>query len=163
MRGRWHALAAAWALTAVLALAGCGQTSTVSAATIPTATTSTLTVTTNRTSYASADPIGVTVANRTSTTYYAVDGHTGCTILQLQRFDATTKTWQNVNNCGDASAAQTQVIATGTAEPFTLAPGATTSANDWNPGIYRVGVQVSAQSDGSKPLFAYSAGFRVTA
>jgi uncharacterized cupredoxin-like copper-binding protein len=107
---------AALGLIALLALAGCGATSSQSAteqnvvetpapndalvAPTPTITANQMTLTTDRVSYAPGDAVRVTIANGRSVSVYAIASNANCTALDVQLH--TPSGWQahNVPPCG---------------------------------------------------------------
>jgi hypothetical protein len=143
-------------------LAGCGSGATAGVAR-PTPTAGALRLATDRASYATHDPIGVTVANSGGADLYARDDRSACTFVQLQRYDATKQQWLSVDGCPPATTSpRPLVIPSGMSEPFTLAPGSTSDPNAWVLGTYRVGCAYSANPDGiTGEQVAYSAGFTI--
>lgn len=145
-------------------LVACSSDGSTSAAALPTATSGAISIMVDRASYSTSEPIGVTVVNRGHTTYYAVDGRSGCTYLQLQQYNQSKKMWVSVDGCTTSGITpQPQVIGKLSSLPFTLAPGdAPGNMNTWIPGLYRVVLQYGTKSDGSDASqLAYSAGFRI--
>lgn len=126
------------------------------------ATTGPVTVTTQFTSYTSVDAVGVTVANTSTTDFYATDGKSGCTLVQVELYDPAKGVWKNVDGCGVNQPAQVFAIAHGASTPYSFAPTSPADVNSWQPGTYRVSVTYSAQPDGiSNPQEAHSAAFTV--
>ncbi|HEX6122271.1 MAG TPA: hypothetical protein VFY89_03880 [Ktedonobacterales bacterium] len=157
---RWAGLAALAGLMALVLGACAGGSS--SGIVIPTATAGQLRLSTDRATYSVSQPIGITVSNTSGNNYYALTGHSACTFLQMQRYDSAHKQWNDVNACGDGAPAQVLLIRGHMSEPLSLAPGATPSANTWQPGTYRIALSYSAKSDGtSDPQVAYSQGFTI--
>jgi hypothetical protein len=150
-------------LALALALAGCNSPSATVKIPVPTAAPGALQITIDRRQYAPNQPIGVAVKNTSQTDYYALDGQSSCTFLQLQHFDAAKKVWVIVEGCERVSQANALAIPAGLSEPFTLAPGTKASnPNAWDAGVYRIAISYSAQADaGGAALAAYSAGFVV--
>jgi len=153
------------ALIVVLALVlvGCDSPNATVKVPVPTAAPGAVQITIDRRQYAPSQPIGVIVKNTSQTEYYALDGQSSCTFLQLQHFDATKKVWVIVEGCERVSQANALAIPAGLSEPFTLAPGTKTSnPNAWDAGVYRIAISFSAQADaGGAAQAAYSAGFVV--
>ena len=144
----------------VLLLSGCALGATP-AGPIPTATSGDLRLSTDGGSYGTHTPVGLTLVNGGGE-YYAVDGRSGCTIVQLQRYDAARKEWLSVDGCATPGQPRVLVIHAGMREPFTLAPTSASDANSWESGMYRVAAAYSANSDGvSGERIAYSAGFMI--
>jgi hypothetical protein len=148
-------------LALVFMLAGCASSSATVKVPVPTAAPGALQITVDRQHYTVSQPIGVTVKNTSTTDYYALDGQSACTFLQLQHYDATRKVWVIVEGCERVSQANVLAIPAGLSEPFTLAPGTKASnPNAWDAGVYRIAIRYSPQSDaGGAAQAAYSAGF----
>lgn len=149
-------------LTALSALAGCGSAASNPSA-VPTATRSSITLTTDFPSYSASQAIGVTVHNGTSTTYYAADNHSECTIIQLQ--ERVHGAWVDMMPCSTGQQPNVLAVPNGSSVPYTLAPGnAHDSPNAWDPGTYRVALTLGTNADGSNlSTLVYSAGFVVRA
>jgi hypothetical protein len=130
----------------------------------PTATSGDVTLTPDRTSYGAHQAIGVTVTNNGKAGYYAKDGLSACTYLQLEFYDTSRKAWVAVDGCSSPNPPQVRLLAPSTSLPFTLAPGdASNDPNAWVPGIYRVSLRFGTAVDGSGTLVvAYSSGFQIT-
>lgn len=162
-RGRLGRLLAACVSTAVLAsIAGCGAPRQhVQQTPLPTATTLSVRIATDRSQYGISRPIGVTVQNTSGTTYYATDGHSACTIVQLQQL--VKGVWQDMMPCASGQTPNVLTVAPRLSEPFTLAPGNNPNdANAWTPGIYRVALSANAKPDNTgQEIQAYSAAFQV--
>lgn len=159
---RWLALTMLGALLLV-ALAACSSTK-AQAVTIPSASSGDVTLTLDRTSYKDSQPIGVTVKNTSKKiTYYATDGHTACTFLQLEQYVPATKGWVAVSNCSNSQQPLVRMLPANADEPFTLAPGnVPNDPNRWQTGLYRVSLTMSTQPDVTgKTITAYSAGFLI--
>lgn len=148
---------------ALVVLAGCDSSRATAKVPVPTAVPGALQISLDRQQYTTSQPIGVTVKNTSKTDYYALDGQSGCTFLQLQQFDAANKVWVIVEGCQRVGPANALAIPAGLSEPFTLAPGTRASnPNIWDAGVYRIAIRYSAQSDaGGAAQAAYSAGFVV--
>jgi hypothetical protein len=146
-----------------LMLAGCSSSG-GRLITPPTATSGNLTLALDRQSYGVHQPIGVTVTNGGSTGYYAKDGLSACTYLQLEFYDTTKNTWLGVDSCTSPNAPQVRLLAPSASLPFTLAPGdSSNDPNAWVPGVYRIALRYGTASDGSGSLAAaFSPGFRIT-
>lgn len=149
------------ALGTLFALAGAGcAASATTAQPLPTATAGLIRITTDSRSYAVSQPIGITVSNTTAQSFYAVDGHAGCTYLVMQRYDATDRAWLDASDCTEGIAPRVELIAGGLDVPFTLTPGSSRDINAWAPGQYRVALTFSAEANGvTSAQTAYSAGF----
>lgn len=129
---------------------------------VPTATGGDLRLTTDRGSYGTHTPVGLTLVNASNGDYYAVDGRSGCTIVQLQRYDDQRNEWLSVDGCTTPSQPHILLIRAGMREPFTLAPTSASDTNSWESGLYRVAAAYSANGDGvSGERIAYSAGFTI--
>jgi hypothetical protein len=150
-------------LVGILGLVACSSKGST-LITRPTATTGDLTLTLDRATYTSHQPFGVTVNNTSKTSYYAKDGLSACTYLQLEYYDSTKKTWLSVDGCSRPYAQHVLLLAPTSSLPFTLAPGdSSTDQNAWVPGVYRVSLRYGPASDGSGNLsVVYSTGFVVT-
>jgi hypothetical protein len=147
----------------MLALVACGSVARSVRQPLPPGTTLSLAVTTDLPMYDSARPIGVTVRNASSATYYVRDRQSECTIVQLQML--VHSTWQTVMPCGSGDPVHTRVITPHLTEPFTLAPGnAPGDPNLWTTGVYRILITASTSADGSgHSIIIYSAGFQIAA
>ena len=127
------------------------------------ATTGPVTVTTNLSTYTSGEPIGATITNSSKSDYYTQNGKSGCTIVQLEQFNAKKGLWSPVDTCNGSQATQTLVIGASTSAPYTLAPSSSSDPNAWQPGTYRVSVTYTTQGDGiTNPQEAHSAAFTIT-
>ena len=140
----------------------CGTASKSQPLILPTASASQVTLTADFALYRASQPIGVTVQNLASTTYYALDGHSECTIVQLQL--EVGSSWQNVMPCSTGQPPQVLQVAPHTSVPFTMAPGdSPDNRNLWAPGIYRVVLQLATTPTASAmALQVYSAGFQIS-
>lgn len=149
--------------TALLLLVGCSGKSTGQIAP-PTATPGDISVAVDRASYTHSQPVGVTVANKSKTNYYAKNGLSACTYLQLEFYDTTKKAWLGVDGCTVVTAPHMLLLAPSSSLPYTLAPGdSSNDPNSWVPGVYRISLRYTTSSDGSGAVtVAYSAGFNVT-
>lgn len=129
----------------------------------PTATAGDVALSLDRAKYTTHQPIGVTVANASKTSWYAKDGLSACTYLQLEWYDASKKAWTPVDGCTSAVSPQVRLIAPGGSLPFTFAPGdSPADANAWVPGLYRVSLIASTNQDVSGSLtVVYSTGFQI--
>jgi hypothetical protein len=128
---------------------------------LPTATAGAIQIAVSRTQFASHDPVGVTVTNTSDHTYYAVDGRSGCTYLQLQEFNSAKNAWVNVVGCTDFNPSPLE-ISPRLAEPFTFAPTSTSDPNSWDPGTYRIVLMYGDSADGSNAsTIAFSPGFTI--
>lgn len=157
---RWRG----WLILAatLLLFSACATTSASHPITGAVATTGPVTVTTNLSAYTTSDAIGATVTNNSKTAYFTQNGKSACTVVQLERFDATTGKWGRVDGCGNAQPTQTLTIAESTSVPYTLAPTSPSDVNAWQAGTYRIAVAYSTQADGiTNPQEAHSAAFTV--
>ncbi len=128
---------------------------------LPTATAGAVQIAVSRTQFATHDPIGVTISNTSDHTYYAVDGRSGCTFLQLQEFNSAKHAWVNVLGCTGVNPNPLEISPRLT-EPFTFAPTSTSDPNAWDPGTYRIVLAYGTSADGSDAsTFAFSAGFTI--
>src|SRR5262249_2879177 len=120
---RWAARLPSLHLVPLLALllSGCALGATPTGP-IPTATSGDLRPPTAGRSYGTHTPVGLTLVNGSGGDFYAVDGRSGCTIVQLQRYDAGRKEWISVDGCPTPGQPHVLVIHAGMREPFTLAP-----------------------------------------
>lgn len=150
-------------LTATLLLcSACATTSRLHPITEASATTGPVTVTTNLASYTTGDPVGAIVTNNSKSGFFTQTGKSACSIVQLQRFDATTGKWVNVDGCNSGQPPQTFTIAGPSSIPYTLAPTSKNDVNAWQTGTYRVSVSYTTQADGiTNPQEAHSAAFTV--
>ena len=169
LRHWWLAAVAIGLLATVVSLSACAS-STVKAVAAPTATTGGVTIAVDRPSYGVSEPIGVIISNASKTDYYAATGHSGCTFLQLEEYNAAARTWTPVVGCQSSQQATTLLIPGKPrnnnkvfTETFTLAPGTSASnQNVWDIALYRIVLTYSADSSLSKNMqTAYSAGFFV--
>jgi hypothetical protein len=161
LRPRWYG---ALILVAALALlAACGGGSSSRAIRGATATTGPVTITTNLATYTTGDAVGVTVTNASKSDYYAKDGASACTIVQLERYNTGSGAWDKVDTCNGSQQVQVYVIAKGSAVPYTLAPTSASDVNSWEAGTYRIAVSYSTNADGAtQAVEAHSAAFTIT-
>lgn len=159
MRVVWRVPLVLLGLGAMLSLGACGTTS-VTHVVLPTATNGDIHLSTDRTSYTTDEPVGVTLHNASGTTYYAMDGHEGCTFLLLQEYDTASRAWKDVSICDQDIAPQAIKIGANQTEPFTLAPASGQSPSAWAPGTYRVAIAVATSPTG-KTTLEYSSGFTI--
>ena len=159
---RWLAVVALGVV--VLAGATACTSDKARAVNIPAATRGDITLAVDRPSYTPSMPVGVTMKNGSKKNYYALDGRTGCTILQLEEYIQAKKAWAAVNLCTLGTQPTVRWVSPGANEPFTFAPGnAPTDANQWQSGLYRVSLTYSATAPGSGPTTtAYSVGFVIS-
>lgn len=119
-------------------------------------------LTTDLSSYATGQAIGVTVTNTSKQTYYTLDNRSGCSIVQMQQYNSGKKQWVSVDGCQGYGAPQALEITPNLVEPFTLAPTSSGNGNAWDTGTYRVVLAYSTNPDGtSDETLAYSAGFTI--
>lgn len=128
---------------------------------LPTASTGSLRLSSSYPAYQVSEPIGITVSDSGSATYYALDSYSSCTIIHLQRL--VNGAWQDAMPCASGQTASVVAIAPASNIPYTFAPGdAPGNPNAWTPGIYRAALLVSTHSNATNPsIAAYSTGFRV--
>ena len=158
---RWIARMGATILLA-LTLAGCAAAALNPLGPTPSATSGALRLTTDHSAYTLIAPIGVTVTNTGRTDLYALDGRSGCAIVQLQQYDSSTSKWVSIVGCSQATSPRPDRIAAGVTIPFTLAPTSSGDPNKWDRGLYRVAVAFSANSDATTDgRLAFSAGFTI--
>lgn len=158
----WSAALPLFLLGTVCVLAACtGRANGIPPA--PTASSDDITLTTDRTSYTVHQPVGITVTNNGKTSYFARDGFSACTFIQLEWYDPGKKAWVPVVGCSSVNPPQVRPLTPSASLPFTLAPGdAPNDTNAWVVGLYRVSVRYGTAADGSGELkTAYSAGFQV--
>ncbi len=156
---RWMA---GLSLVLLVFLAGC-QGNAANAGALTKASTGPIRITLDHTAYGVNDPIGVTVSNTSKDLYYAVDGKSACTLLQLQKYDSAKKQWGMVYACTVASPVHSLQIPAGISESFSLAPSSAADENAWQTGAYRVAVVYTSNADGvTDPQTAYSASFAIT-
>lgn len=161
VRLRWRGLSILAA--ALVFFSACASATTSRPVTETTATTGSVTVTTNLPSFTTGDAIGATVTNSSKSDFYTQDGKSDCTIVQLERFNATTGAWTPVDLCNGAQATQVLLIAENSSVPFTLAPTSASDVNSWESGTYRVAVFYTTQADGATQVQeAHSAAFKIT-
>ncbi len=142
-------------------LAGCKvRTSNIA---LPTATKATVTITMQNLELDTSEPLGVLVKNTSSANVYALDGLSGCTVLQLQQYDSDKKTWVAADRCRETVQPRVLLIRAGMSEPFTLAPNSPGDPNAWASGTYRIALSFTTQSNGtSSAQVAYSPGFTIS-
>ncbi len=128
---------------------------------LPTGTAQSVIITTDRPSYRSSEPIGVTIQNSSAAGYYAFDNHSVCTIIQLQ--ERLHGAWQDVLPCVNGPPPRVLQIAPHASFPLTLAPGnALGDVNAWQPGVYRIALTYGTKADASDASTqSYSAGFQI--
>ena len=147
---------AAFALPLLLLLSACGvsTTSTGGAAqgtgtasstmtpggtNVSTTPTDAVALTPDHSTYTASSTIVVTVTNNRDTSIFTFDHQTSCTILVLQRQDASG--WKNVGGCAMGIATRRVEIKAGETMKIALAPGAgQIHATPWAAGTYRATV-----------------------
>ena len=177
--------AAPFALTlSLLTLAACGvtttngqlggavsgtPTATTTSATTPGGTpvssvppTDAVTLTTDRTSYTTSATIIVTLSNHRSTSVFAFDHQTSCTILTLQR--QTASGWQAVGGCSLGRMTQQIEVKAGETMKITIAPDAgQIHPMPWPAGTYRAVLNYALQKQNmAARTMATSATFTVS-
>ena len=146
-----------------LTLAGCAEVALNPLGPTPSATSGALRLTIDHATYTLTTPIGVTVTNTGGTDLYALDGRSGCAIVQLQQYDSSTSKWVSIVGCSQATSPRADRIAAGVSIPFTLAPASSADPNKWDRGLYRVAVAFSSNSDATTDgSLAFSAGFTIS-
>jgi hypothetical protein len=99
-----------------------------------------VTLTTDRSSYSPSSAIKVTLINHRSTSIFAYDHQTSCTILSLQR--QTNGGWQVTGGCALGRVTQQIEIKAGETMQITLAPEmGQIHATPWPTGTYRIALQ----------------------
>jgi hypothetical protein len=160
MRPRRGLRLAFW-LPLLVLLAACASAATPTGP-MPTATGGDVRLSADKASYTTRSPIGLTLTNTGHDDYYAIDGRSGCTLVQLQRYDTDKRQWISVDGCAPAGQTHVLLIPAGVREPFTLAPGSSSDSNAWETGLYRVAAAYTTNSDGvSGEHITYSAGFMI--
>lgn len=122
--------------------ASSGTPTTTSASSAPSTTpmsnqppTSAVALSTDQTTYKMSSPINVTLTNHLSTSIFAYDHQTSCTILTLQR--QTASGWENTGGCALGRMTLRVEIKAGATMKITLAPGAgQIRATPWPAGTY---------------------------
>lgn len=148
-------------LSVVGALAGCKISRSNIA--LPTATKATVTITMQNLEFTTSEPLGVLVKNTSSADVYALDGLSGCTVLQLQQYDSDKKIWVAADRCRETVQPRVLLIRAGMSEPFTLAPNSSGDPNAWSSGTYRIALSFTTQANGtSSAQVAYSPGFTIS-
>ncbi len=148
-------------LSVLGALAGCKISSSNIA--LPTATKTTVAITMQNLEFDTSEPLGILIKNTGSANVYALDGLSGCTVLQLQQYDSDKKAWVAADRCRETVQPRVLVIRKGMSEPFTLAPTSSGDPNAWDSGAYRIALTFSAHADGtSETQVAYSPGFNIS-
>lgn len=169
VRQWWGTAAILGLLVAASTLSAC-DTSSNKAIAAPAGTTGDVTIAVDRTTYGITVPFGVTVTNNGKTDYYAADGRSACSFLQLQQYVPAKKSWISIVGCQSAIQVQTLLIPGKPhnnnrpfSESFTLAPGnSPADANAWENGLYRIALTYSSDSNLSNDMqVAYSPGFYV--
>jgi hypothetical protein len=157
-----RALAICLVSAALAGAAACNAGSQRHPAPLPTGTSFSVSVTTDRAYYGINQPIGVTLQNTSATSYYAADGKSACTIVELQ--ELIKGAWQDEMPCATGQAPTILLIAPHTSVPFTLAPGnARDDPNSWQPGTYRVALVLLTKPDPSgSTVQIFSAAFQVS-
>lgn len=160
LRLRWQG----WLIvvTALLLFTGCASSSGQSTVEGLKATSGPVVITTDLTTYTTGQAIGVMVTNGSATNYYAHDGKSGCSVVQLERYDSGTRKWTSMDPCVGVDTVQTLAIAPSTTVPYTLAPNSPADMNAWQAGQYRVSVTYSNAADGAtNAQVAHSAAFTI--
>ncbi len=142
-------------------LAGC-KTLTANIA-LPTATKAAVAITLQNLEFDTSEPLGILVKNTGSADVYALDGLSGCTVLQLQQYDSDKKAWVAADRCHETIQPRVLLIRAGMSEPFTLAPNSPGDPNAWASGTYRIALTFTTQSNGaSSTQVAFSPGFTIS-
>ncbi|GAC1454294.1 MAG: hypothetical protein PVSMB4_14920 [Ktedonobacterales bacterium] len=159
MARHWHE----GCLAAVVAfsIAACGTTPVRKPVVLPTGTAGNVILRTDELRYRISQPVGATISNVSKTTYYAMDGQSGCTILHLQELVGTV--WRDVMPCATGQPPTVLALAPKSSEPLTFAPGnAPDNANAWQPGVYRLALAIGTTPSGSDATtLVYSPGFEI--
>src|SRR6478672_10955184 len=90
-------------LAIALLLVGCAEGALSPLGPTPSATSGALRLTTDHSAYGLDIPIGVIVTNTGATDVYALDGRSGCAIIQLQQYNSSTRQWNSVVGCAQAT------------------------------------------------------------
>ena len=142
-------------------LAGCKIRSSNIA--LPTATKTTVAITMQNLEFDTSEPLGILVKNTGSADVYALNGLSGCTVLQLQQYDSDKKAWVAADGCRETIQPRVLVIRKGMSEPFTLAPTSRGDPNSWDSGTYRIALTYTTHADGKTAAqTAYSPGFTIS-
>jgi len=103
-----------------------------------------VTLTTDQASYTTSSTILVTLTNHRSTSIFAFDHQTSCTILTLQR--QTASGWQAVGGCAQGRMTVQVEIKAGANMKITIAPTAgQIHPTPWPAGTYRVALNYALQ------------------
>jgi hypothetical protein len=162
-------------LTAMLALDACGTTAgsppstgitgtvTDSPASSPTAKQQSVILTPSLAQYTASSPISVTVRNSLSSSIFALDNHTSCTVVQLEH--SSDGRWQTTGGCVDGQPHPRIVeIKPGASLTIQLVPSQDLSLNGvWPSGTYRAELTYATSATaaiGQGPT-AYSSTFVV--
>ena len=160
VRLRWRGVSILAA--ALILFSACSSGASSHPITGATATTGPIVVTTNLASYTTGDAVGAIVTNSSKSNFYAQDGKSACTIVQLEKYDATSGEWKHVDLCNGSQATQVLMLAENSSVPYTLAPTSTSDVNAWDAGTYRVAVVYSTAADGATGVQeAHSAAFTI--
>jgi hypothetical protein len=156
---RWHA--GCLAAGVLLSIAACGSTPAQRPVVLPTGTAGNVILRTDRLLYGASQPVGASITNASKTTYYAMDGQSGCTILHLQELVGAA--WRDVMPCATGQPPTMLAIAPQSTEPLTFAPGnAPDNANAWQAGVYRLALAIGTKPSGSDATtLVYSPGFQI--
>ena len=147
-RGAWLA-PFALALICAVGVAACGAGPTSKSPSGVSATSGPITIATNLTTYTINDAVGVTVSNTAPTDYFANSGKSECTIIQVERYVSSRGVWAPVDTCQSQDGAQTFAIAQHSQQQFTFTPTSSADPNAWQPGLYRVILMYSSNTDGA--------------
>jgi hypothetical protein len=158
---RFKLLVAGVGLALLVILAGC-QSDSTNANPAQAASGGPVRITLDHSAYGVNDPLGITVSNTGDRVFYAVDGKSACTFMQLQKYDSGKKQWATIDACTIAYSPHPLQMPAGIAEPFSLAPGSPSDQNAWETGTYRVAVVYSENADGTTGAqTAYSPEFAI--
>ncbi len=121
-----------------------------------------ITLTTDHASYTTSGAIIVTLSNHRSTSVFAFDHQTSCTILTLQR--QTASGWQAVGGCAQGRMTVQVEIKAGASMSITIAPSAgQIHPAPWPAGTYRAVLNYALQKQematgamAASPMFTIS-------
>jgi hypothetical protein len=124
-----------------------------------------ITVTTDNASYSACQNIPVVIANGLSSTIYAADHQTSCSIVTLQK--QVGDTWQAVAGCPLETPTRLYAIKRDTAVAQTLHPGFGTlrsQSGGWAAGTYRIAFPWVSGEAGApqRQQLVYSSTFTIT-
>ena len=130
-----------------------------------------VTLTVEKSHYTTGETINITIANGLTTSIYAYDHQSGCTILSLELQNADGS-WQNQHACREGLVTRAVTMVAGKTQVISLAPtaGMINGEANWTKGVYRLVLNYASglpDTGGMQPNMAsstgaaYSATFRV--